>query len=136
MPKRKLTPARRAAIVKWQLAGARASATQRKLQGMPKMYRIPMGKTPLLYHNTTSARADAIVRERVWKPQVSPKNVFFRQPSAKDNWEYYGKSIVGVKVPRKFIKRESGSRGLLGYAHQTFTVEKRHLRGRQVRRIK
>lgn len=26
MPKRKLTPARRAAIVKWQLAGARARA--------------------------------------------------------------------------------------------------------------
>ena len=143
MPKRRMTPARKAQIKKWQLAGqkARQSATRKMILSVDKPYRIPMGKTPLLYHNTTAARADLIVKQQVWKPMVNhgvgakpTRNVFFRQPTAKDNWEYYGKAIVGVKVPRKFIRKERGSS--FGYSHMTYTVDKRHLRGREVRRIK
>lgn len=156
MPKRRMTPARKAAIAKWQKAGANSrkslegnrirqwsKAELKEPRRAPKLlaqgwkeYRVPMGKNVLLYHNTTSARADAIVKERKWKTSVSPRNVYFRTASTKGNWEYYGKSTVAVKVPRKLIRHENGARGLLGYTEPTFTVDKYKLTGRKVRRIK
>lgn len=156
MPKRKMTPARRAQIAQWQRKGQQSrkakganniqrwSASELSTPRKPpkvltkgwKEYRAPLGKTVLLYHNTTAARADAIVKERKWKTSVSPRNVYFRPASVKGNWEYYGKSTVAVRVPRKLLRLEAGGKSLVGYAESTYTVDKYKLTGRKVRRIK
>jgi len=158
MPKRRMTPARKAAIAKWQKAGANSRkgnvkpwsaselAAPRKqptivanslwAHGNPKRL-IPTGKNTLLYHRTRSSSADSIVKSRKWisgAREFSGRRGYswFSKGGPTGASGFYGSALVTVSVPRKLVQS-------VGYNRQDgiefVQVKNSVLKGRKVRRI-
>lgn len=144
MPKRKMTPARKAAIAKWQRAGAlsrkgkRASLLKSPIldmvrPGLKSKMLIPTGKKTLLWHRTTPEAAEKIVREQNWGHNRFAKEKgisWFTQ--GKKPPEFYGKALVSVKVPHKKVTHEAFTK----IGQRYVNVRNKDLEGRKARRIK
>lgn len=106
MPKRKMTPARRVQIWKWQQAGVKA---RQKKEG-----RIPVGKNVLLVHRTSIKAANSIVEQQKfndfkWKYGIEKgkAKAYFTPASSKSGARFYrvfGEGAVSVRVSRKVLK--------------------------------
>lgn len=159
MPKRRMTPARKAAIAKWQRAGVNARkskanpnvkrwsaselATPRKLPkviddanwyGRPV---VPTGKNTFLYHRTNSNAAQQIMQTKKWISGSTTRGglrgrSWFSHGGTVEQTGYYGSAILAVSVPRKLVRKELYS----GKGVTFVSVANKNLRGRQVRRIK
>lgn len=163
MPKRRMTPARKAAIAKWQRAGVNARkkkaksnvkrwsakelAAKRKDPRVIDTYKylkgpdakiIPTGKNTLLYHRTRSTSADSIVKSRKWisgAREFSGRRGYswFSKGGPTEASGFYGSGLVTVSVPRKHVQS-------VGYNRQDgiefVQVKNSVLKGRKVRRLK
>lgn len=143
MPKRKMTPARKAAIAKWQRAGSlsrkgkKASLLKSPILDMVRpeirsQMLIPTGKRTLLWHRTTPNAADSLVREQNWGHSkfAKAKGVSWFTQGKKPS-EFYGKALVSVKVPRKMLKVDES---MNSYYPPPMRVAIKDLQGRKFRR--
>lgn len=144
MPKRKMTPARKAAIAKWQKAGAKARKGKRakpveKSYGHNEEYitsnfRTPYGKNRLLVHRTTPANAKKILKEgfkgnMVWFTNPHDAKVW--------GWKSHGSAIVGVVVSKKLTPGHPTQRRLnKPFGPEAIPIQSHNLTGVKVRRIK
>jgi hypothetical protein len=148
MPKRRMTPARKAAIAKWQRAGANSrkgytAGGQARINELKKMglnpdvkKAVPVGKNITMYHRTTVEAANLIVRQgfRPGKGQLMDRShVYGVLPVVSENWKLYGKAVVAVRIPRKLA---SVDRTMDTFYPPPMKVAFKDLKGRKVRRIK
>lgn len=119
MPKRRMTPARKAQIAKWQRAGAKAKKA--------KATGTPTGKNSLLFHRTDWESASKVVREQRFRRQPFSDGpyVYFTRPSRTFDFTEYGPAMLSVSVPRKLVQKNPEIAG-------TFRVSFKNLRGRKI----
>lgn len=139
MPKRKLTPARRAAIVKWQLAGARARAEKAGKRVKPAVIQRqlnrdkatdrpwaktrtlldPMGKHVTLYHRTTMKEAKKLATEGFKVRKGSDvKDVYFSNRLFGGAAKGFGPAAVSVRIRSNLIKDRDTAHWGFKYARQ------------------
>lgn len=124
MPKRRMTPARRLQIQKWQYAGRKARTKDR----------IPTGKTSWVFHHTSKYDAMKIVKQQKFKRDAfSDSYVYGSRPYEimKGNFFEYGSGVVGFKVPRK-MAQEGGSSW---HGGRELRVHRKNVLGRRLYRI-
>lgn len=123
-------------------AQAHIDALKKKVGSVDLSKPLPTGKTVLLFHRTSVEAAKSIVREGFSnkKGHKTPglsndekNHAFFVHPKTVDNWRGYGEAIVGVKVPRKLIKKDET---MSTYYPAPVKVLLSDLKGRKVRRFK
>lgn len=150
MPKRRMTPARKAAIAKWQRAGAKARKAKSSNKTPPttdqlrKAFaeKMPMGKTVVLYHHTTPEKAAKIMRSG-FKPLTGKgiQRARARDGIADVTWfhdrkhhalfeTFAGSALLTVRVPRKVVIRRQ-----LGIGDELM-VKHKDLAGVKIRRLK
>lgn len=148
MPKRKMTPARKAAIAKWQKAGA-SSRKAKASKPIPtdelrKLFarQMPQGKNVILYHHTTPEKAAKILKNG-FKP-LSGKGIqasrnasgvgdvtWFHDRMHHDLFrDFAGPALLTVRVPRKLITRRK-----LGVGDELM-VKHKDLAGRKIKRLR
>lgn len=132
MPKRRMTAKRKAAVAKWQKAGAEARkrAAVRKAQ-------LPTGKNTLLVHYTYPSNAKAIIKSRKWTDTFGGSDVSsFSRWNHRKGFSQYGPVMLTVRVPRKTVQRRKslglGESGDMLYERY---VKHSDLAGRKVTRV-
>jgi hypothetical protein len=156
MPKRRITPARRAAIVKWQKAGANARKSNGRKVIPRTEYGTKLNRGPMidLYHVTTESNAKAIrkngfqwdanrslmmkgVKDPIWFSRKPPK-----PGSDAGDWvheKFGGKKVktalftVRVRYRKTFADKHvpSNSKSI-----PSRVVSAEYLRGKKIREIK
>lgn len=128
MPKRRMTPARKAAIAKWQKAGARARAEKAGTTVKPAVIQRqlnrdkatdrpwvktrtlldPMGKNVTLYHRTSMKEAKKLATEgfKVRKGSDT-KDVYFSNRLFGGSAKGFGPAAVSVKIRSNLIGRNN-----------------------------
>lgn len=143
MPKRRMTPRRRAQILRFQSAGVKA----RKKSG------IPHGKMLTLFHGTSAGAAKKIVEQQYFRGRGGPLkgNKFVKSREVRrpewgpefpvyltnsfihaQNYSHgasrgYGGAVLKVQVPFRKAKVDYVNGGVRSY-----TVDQRNLAGRKV----
>ena len=137
MPKRRMTPARKAAIAKWQAAGARSRKSRVKRWSAkelaeprkdafafidkdpkyqivrPELRRtmlIPSGKNMRLYHRTKPENVGSILKNGFGRNKRSKTHgsSWFTQGTKPPPG--YGSALLSVTIPRKKVKHEDFTR--------------------------
>lgn len=125
MPKRRITPARKAAIAKWQKAGAQA-----RKRSVARKSELPTGKNTLLVHYTWPSNAKAIIKTRQWKDDFGGSSVSsFSRWNHRKMFEQYGPVMLTVSVPRKMVERNK-----IDFPYERY-VKHENLAGRKVTRV-
>lgn len=126
MPKRKMTPARKAQIAKWQKAGAAA-----RKRSIARKAELPTGKNTLLVHYTYPSNAKAIIKSRKWTDTFGGTDVSsFSRWNHRKRFEVYGPVMLTVSVPRKLVQRNK-----IDFPYERY-VKHSDLAGRKVTRVK
>lgn len=159
MPKRRVTTPKQKAASRKNLAKARAAkksavkgwsaselSEKRKRPEVLAIARYNNNRSPVkgntgknvdVFHRTNPTAAQAITKSLKWKSGkggtgVLPGRTWFTKGSPKSNSRSYGDALLAVRVPRKTIRRESGSTD--GALH--VSVANKDLNGRKVRRLR
>ncbi len=148
MPKRRMTPARRAQIVQWQRKGALArkakSSKRLTTDELRKAFarQMPQGKNVILYHHTTPEKAVKILKSG-FKPLNGKRIQASRNASEVGDvtWfhdrmhhdlftDFAGPALLTVRVPRKLVTRRR-----LGVGDELM-VKHKDLAGRKIKRLR
>ena len=125
MPKRRMTPARKAAIAKWQRAGANS----RKAKATGK----PVGKSGLitLYHRTTKANANKIAKSQKMISKNPSGRVFF---TTERIFKAYGPGMVSVRVLKSKARSEERMPWDKHHFYHAYSIDPKALVGSKIRR--
>lgn len=119
MPKRRMTPKRKAAIAKWQRAGAAA----RKSSG-----------TLTLYHRTSGVNAQSILKQGQFISKQPDGRVWFSAENL-SHGSIYGKSAVSIRVPKRKARLEVRDVWSDSTSYTAYTLSPKALQGIKIRRV-